>query len=474
MDKYHIKFKKDSPKYIQIVNHLKRLILNKRIADGEKLPAIRTLAKYLEVNNITIVNAYKRLEIEGFAVQKIGSGTFAKGREENIEILREYSNIYRKINSGSLKKYIDFTGETTCAEFFPVKTFKKVLNEVLDRYGSEVFTYQDILGYNGLRNSIRERFWKNKISSDNILIVSGAQQGIDIASKAIININDNILVEKPTYSGALNVFKSRRANIFEVDIKEDGIDIHALKKILKKNKIKCFYLMSYFQNPTGNTYSKEDKMEILNLAEEYDFYIIEDDYLSELIYDDNIKYNSFKSLDMYDRVIYIKSFSKIFLPGIRMGYLISPKIFSDRVQSCKVNTDITTSSLMQRALDLYIKEGYWKTHMEFLNNSYKQRYYYMKKCIEDKLKDKVTFKSPGGGLNFYLKINEDIPINAVELFNKCKYNKVIITPGEIFYNNIHSGEKYFRLGFSSTDIDEIEKGIDIINKVLSQKGEIKL
>ena len=276
MDKYHIKFKEDSPKYIQIVNHLKRLILNKRIADGEKLPAIRALAKHLEVNNVTIVNAYKRLEIEGFAVQKIGSGTFARGREENIELLREYSNIYRKINSGSLKKYIDFTGETTCAEFFPVKTFKKVLNEVLDRYGSEVFTYQDILGYNGLRNSIKERFWKNKISSDNILIVSGAQQGIDIASKAIININDNILVEKPTYSGALNVFKSRRANIFEVDIKEDGIDIHSLKKILKKNKIKCFYLMSYFQNPTGNTYSKEDKMEILNLAEEYDFYIIED------------------------------------------------------------------------------------------------------------------------------------------------------------------------------------------------------
>ncbi|EDS76330.1 aminotransferase, classes I and II [Clostridium botulinum C str. Eklund] len=309
------------------------------------------------------------------------------------------------------------------------------------------------------------------MDSDNILIVSGAQQGIDIASKAIININDNILVEKPTYSGALNVFKSRRANIFEIEINENGIDTHSLKKILKKNKIKCFYLMSYFQNPTGNTYSKEDKMEILNLAEEYDFYIIEDDYLSELIYDDNIKYNSFKSLDIYDRVIYIKSFSKIFLPGIRMGYLIPPKSFSESVQSCKVNTDITTSSLMQRALDLYIKEGYWKNHMKFLNNSYKKRYYYMKKCIETKLDNKVTFKSPGGGLNFYLKINEDIPMNAIELFNKCKYDKVIITPGEIFYNNINSGEKYFRLGFSSTDIDEIEKGIDIINKVLSQKGE---
>ncbi|AEB75712.1 PLP-dependent aminotransferase family protein [Clostridium botulinum] len=471
MDKYYIKFKEDVPKYIQIVNHVKKLIYHREILDGEKLPAIRILSKKLGVNNVTIVTAYNKLEVEGFAIQKIGSGTFAKGREDNKEFLKEYSNIYRKISSGYLKDYIDFTGETTSGKFFPVDTFKEVLNKVLDRDGAESFTYQDSLGYEGLRKSINKNFWKNEIDNENILIVSGAQQGIDIAAKAIININDYVLVEKPTYSGALNVFKSRRANILEVEIEENGLNMKLLRKILKKNKIKCFYIMSYFQNPTGNTYSTEDKLQILNLAEEYNFYIIEDDYLSELIYDENIKYDSFKSLDIYDRVIYIKSFSKIFLPGIRMGYLIPPKVFSESVQNCKVNTDITTSSLMQRALELYINEGYWKRHMAFLNESYKNRYYYMKECIENILSDKVTFKSPGGGLNFYLKISNSIKINAIELFNKCKNNKVIITPGVLFYKSIIDGEKFFRVGFSVTGVEDIKKGINIINKLLVQKGE---
>jgi len=135
---------------------------------------------------------------------------------------------------------------------------------------------------------------------------------------------------------------------------EDGIDVTRFEKILKKNRIKCFYAMSYFQNPTGATYSLEKKLRILELAELYDFYIVEDDYLSELIYDNKL-YKSFKSLDINDRVIYIKSFSKIFLPGIRLGYMISPEKHKEYIQNSKINTDISTSSLMQRALDLHIK-----------------------------------------------------------------------------------------------------------------------
>ncbi|MCY6370475.1 PLP-dependent aminotransferase family protein [Clostridium ganghwense] len=466
MEKYFLGFKDEIPKYLQIAKHIEKLINAKKIREGERLPSIRALAKLLEVNTVTIVNAYKQLQQKGYAVQKIGSGTYAKGKEENRNFLKEYSSIYKKVSGGLVKDYIDFTGETTCSEFFPVDTFKNVLNKVLDRDGADAFTYQNALGYEGLRESIKNHFWEKKIDSENIVIVSGAQQGIDIVSKSLINVNDNIAVEKPTYSGALNVFKGRRANIFEVDMLKDGVDTVSFRKILKKNKINCFYVMSYFQNPTGSTYSIEKKREILNLAEEYDFYILEDDYLSELIFDDNIKYESFKSLDINDRVIYVKSFSKIFLPGIRMGYLIPPYKFSERIQNSKINTDRTTSSLMQRALDMYIKEGYWKSHMKNLSEAYRDRYKFMKKNIKDVLGDKVEFNSPGGGLHFYLKISDKINMNCLELFNKCKKEKVIITPGVLFYKNSIDGEKYFRLGFSQTDIDKIERGIKIIDKLL--------
>jgi DNA-binding transcriptional MocR family regulator len=468
MHKYKIEFNPELPKYIQIAKNIKKLIDENKVDDGEKLPSIRKLSKILMVNEVTIVSAYKKLETEGYAYQKMGSGTYAKRRDTNIKFKKEYSNTLKKISGEDLKKYVDFTGEITSSEFFPVTVFKNILNEVLDRDGAEAFAYKESLGYEGLRNSISSFFWDNKVSSEDILIVSGAQQGIDIVSKSIINIHDNVVVEKPTYSGALTVFKWRRANIFEVDILEDGIDIPQFEAILKKNKIKCFYAMSYFQNPTGATYSLDKKLKILKLAEFYDFYIVEDDYLSELIYD-NKQYKSFKSLDTNDRVIYIKSFSKIFLPGIRLGYMISPEKHKEHIQNSKINTDISTSSLMQRALDLYINKDLWKEHMNYLNIEYKDKYKFMVNCIEQYLGTMVTYYTPGGGIHFYFKLSANLKIDSMELFYNCKSRDVLITPGILFYKNAEEGNNYFRLSFSEIRKSEIEEGIKIISEILSGK-----
>lgn len=468
MYKYHIDFTEDAPKYKQISQHIKKLINNKSIVDGDRLPTIRQYSKYIRVNSVTIVKAYELLENEGYAKKKMGSGTFAKTKEGKRNIIREYSSIYKKLIRGNLKNYIDFTGETSSTEFFPVKTFKEVLNEVLDRDGSEAFIYQDALGYKGLRESINNYFWDNKQDSDNILVVSGAQQGIDIISKAIINVNDSVIIEKPSYNGAINVFKWRKSNIMEVDMEKDGINIEHFEKILKKNRIKCFYMMPYFQNPTGATYSNKKKKRILQLAEIYDFFIIEDDYLSDIVYNDKIKYNSLKSIDKNDRVIYIKSFSKIFLPGIRIGYIIPPRKFSEIVQTLKINTDITTSSLMQRALDVYIQRGLWKKHIELLNLEYKKRYDFMLHKFNDILKDKVELHNPNGGLNFFVKI-KDPEINCIDLFNGCKEKNVLITPGVVYYLNNEDGLMYFKIGFSKANIHHIDEGIDIINNIL-EKG----
>jgi DNA-binding transcriptional MocR family regulator len=470
MEKYLMKLSSEElPKYIQIAKHIKRLIDSNIIEDGEKLPSIRILAKFLQVNNDTIINVYNRLQTEGYATQRIGSGTYAKKREYTKSFKKDYSDVFKKLSLEELKAYIDFTGENACSDFFPVSTFKAVLNEVLDRDGAEALANQEALGYLGLRKSINKYFWNNSIELENILIVSGAQQGIDIISKSLVNVNDNIIVERPTYSGALSVFKGRRANIFEVPLEEDGIDINALRAILKKNKIRVFYLMSYFQNPTGVSYSAKKKKEILELAEEYDFYIIEDDYLSELIYDSNISYESFKSLDINDRVIYIKSFSKIFLPGIRIGYLITPERFKEQIQNSKIDTDISTSSLMQRALQLYIEKGFWKDYINYLNVIYKEKYLFMKEKLEEVLSDTVCFKPPGGGLNFYIKLSENVAADSITLFYKCKEKKLLLTPAVIFYKHYKDGDKYFRLGFSKASNTDIITGLNIIKEIIKSE-----
>jgi len=469
MDKFHIGFSgEEEAKYIIIANKIKSLIDENKIEDGERLPSIRALSVMLEVNTVTVVNAYKKLESEGYAVQKMGSGTFAKIKDISRNIKREYSNGFKRIPKKSLGNYIDFTGETLCTDFFPITSFKGVLNEVLDRDGAEALITQEALGYEGLRDTISSVFWQGKVDNDDILVVSGAQQGIDIISKALINNNDYVMIEKPTYSGALSVFKARRANIMELPICKNGIDVNKFEKILRKNNIRCFYTMSYFQNPSGMSYSLEAKKRILELAEIYDFFIIEDDYLSELIFDKAIQYKSFKSLDRNDRVIYIKSFSKIFLPGIRLGYLIAPAKYKEAIENSKYNTDISTSSLMQRALELYINKGLWKEYINSLIEIYKKRFEYMEACIQEKLGDKIEYISPGGGLHFYLKIKDSYSIDSVQLYRRAKAKKVLIAPGMLFYKNPMDGKKFFRVGFSKTDDSQIEKGIEILSDIISE------
>lgn len=464
-DIFNVVFKEEIPKYIQISNHIKELIEGKKIGDGEKLPTIREYTEFLRVNKVTIINAYNKLQNEGFAYQKVGSGTYAKRKEVHYSFSKEYSRVFKKLSLGNVKEAIDFAGETNGEIIFPIDEFKKIINKVLDRDGAEALISQNSLGYHKLISTINKIFWNEAIEEDDILIVSGAQQGIDIASKAILNINDNVIVEKPTYGGALSVFKWRRANIFEVEMENDGVNLEEFEEVLKKNKIRCFYTMSYFQNPTGVSYSTEKKKKIIELAEKYNFYIIEDDYLSELIYDDSVDYIPFKWLDRSDRVIYIKSFSKIFLPGIRIGYIVTPRIFRESMQNSKFNTDIATSSLMQRALEMYIENGSWKDNILYLNEEYKKRYSLMTKLIDEELKGMVTYNKPGGGLTFYLKL-EDEKINSRELFLRLSRKNVYITPGVLFFRNMKDGDRTFRIGFSQTDEEKIKTGLKIIREEL--------
>lgn len=468
MDNYKdFKFKNDeTPKYVQVANFIKTLIDKRKIKEGDKLPTIRELSKKLQVNNVTIVSAYNKLKAEGYAYQKVGSGSYAKRKEVVSNFRREYSNVLKKITTEQSLDIVDFTGETSKEVLFPIEDLKDIINQVLERDGANALLSDNRNGYNKLIDTINKVFWNNKLKSEDIIIVSGAQQGIDIASKGILNINDNIIVEKPTYAGALSVFKWRRVNIFEVPIEDDGVNLDKFEKILQKNEIRCFFTMSYFQNPTGMSYSIEKKKRILELAKIYDFYIIEDDYLSELIYENSLEYVPFKWLDKNDRVIYIKSFSKIFLPGIRLGYLVTPYIFRETLQNSKHNTDITTSSLMQRALELYISNNKWRENIKNLNIEYIKRYMYLKRILDTEFKDILEYIDPKGGLSFYLTLKEGFTINTKALFRILKEKNVYITPGALFFTVKDEGQYSFKIAFYQTDIKKIESGMKIIKQEL--------
>ena len=301
MDEYNLNIEKNSPKYLQIYNHIKDNIKNGKMKDNEKLPPIRTMSKLLGVNNTTIVKAYELLEKEGYVYKIVGSGTFVT---DSISV-----NIDEKDND--MDGIIRFDNGNPSINMFPINDFKKSINIALDKEGYSIFEYDDGLGFIKLREKFVDYLKKINIhtSKDNIQIISGAQQGIDIVCKGIINYSDLVFVEEPTYRGALEVFKNRGAKIISIPMLDDGIDIGILKLKLEKIRPKILYTMPNYQNPTGISYSDYKKKKLIELAEKYDFYILEDDFMSDLKFNSNEHY-PLRSYDCKRRVIYIKSFSK--------------------------------------------------------------------------------------------------------------------------------------------------------------------
>ena len=459
-----------TPLYLQVTEQIKKLIEEDKIEE-DKLPSIRQLAKNLGVNNVTIVNAYKQLEQDGYVYSIKGSGTYIKRipNPDDFSYLEEGD--MELMVSGILPispDSINFASVSPRPDVFPIEEFKQSLTQVLDRDGAHAFLYPEITGYEPLRESISRFLLENshiKVSKDQILITSGGQQALDIISKTLINQGDCILVENPTYSGAISAFESRGAKIIGIPMLEDGIDINLLKTYIRRYNPKFLYIMTNFQSPTTYSYSNSKKEELLSLAYEYGFYIIEDDFLTDLSFNEMIDL-PLKSKDRYDNVIFIKSFSKIFMPGVRIGFITLPnKLFKDIIKA-KHTTDISSSGFLQRAFDEYLRKGYWKNHIQRVREVYKETYDYFITELNRLREYGIEFNAPNGGLSIWIKLPEDI--DGVELYKECIQYNLSIVPGKVFFtdNNLYSN--YIRLSFGTVDKKEIRSGLYILENILSK------
>lgn len=462
--------KLNTPLYIQLANNIKSLI-EKSNLEVEKLPSIRSLSKQLEINNVTVVNAYKLLEQEGYIYSVKGSGTYIRKftYTEKLPFLEEGD--MELMLSGILpisKESINFASISPTADLFPIEEFKQALVEVLDRDGGLAFLYPEITGYQPLRQSICKFLmdnYKTYVNEDQILITSGGQQGLDIISKTLINPGDCILVENPTYSGAIAVFKSRGAKIIGIPMESDGIDTGLLESYIKRYNPKFIYIMTNYQSPTTYSYSEKKKDKLLQLSREYDFYIIEDDFLTDLSFDPVTK-TTLKSMDSIDKVIFIKSFSKIFMPGVRIGFITLPNILFRNIIKAKHTTDISSSGFLQRAFDLYLRKGYWKSHIEKTKKVYEERYLIMLNELKRLEPLGIEYLPPNGGLSIWLKLPQNI--DALELYKEATNHNLAIVPGKVFYIDETIYSNYIRLSFGSVSNEEIKTGIRILQNILNK------
>lgn len=450
--------KSELPLYQQLAEGLCRMIEQGILPANSKLPPIRRMASKLHVNAVTVVAAYKYLEQKRVVYSLVGSGTYvAPLLIEQIEkpiVLNQAKTFVKQICTEGAVNFVD---TSMPQHLFPVDEFKDAFYTVLEREKGNAFGYLNSMGYLPLRQIICQYLQEYSVhaSADNIQIISGAQQGIDIISKALVNYGDVIFTEKPTFYGACGAFLSRGGNVITVSMEYDGINMIELENLLKVYHPRFLYIMAYFQTPTGISYSMEKKRKLLELAEKYHFYIIEDDNLYDFYYGGE-KIVPLKALDYKNKVIYIKSFSKILMPGLRMGFMLLPKKLLESVQSAKYTTDISTSGFLQKGVEYYLRKYGWQYHSAIMRKYGGEQYRMAVSAVKKHLKGKVDFLLPNGGISLWLNLPTNI--NAEELCKMLMVQNVIVSPSSQYYVG-KTEQQSIRICFSNVKQREMEEGM---------------
>jgi GntR family transcriptional regulator/MocR family aminotransferase len=263
-------------------------------------------------------------------------------------------------------------------------------------------------------------------------------------------------VEKPTYGGALSLFKSLGVNIIGVPVDENGMQVERLENVLRTHHPKMIYTIPNFQNPTGACMSGQRRRQLISLADQYNIPIIEDDFVGDLRYEGHSK-PALKALDPGGRVVYISTFSKMLMPGLRMGYIVTEGPLFTRLVVWKVVNDLATSNLLQRALEAYVTVGRYQAHLRRATQMYGKRCEAMIKAIHKHFPVDVRFTRPQGGLFIWLSLPE--PLSARELLPLACKKGVGFTVGNQFFPDTQDGEHSLRLNFVAQTPERIEEGI---------------
>lgn len=458
---------REVPLYQQLAEGITALITDGILPANSKLPPIRKMAQHFGVNSVTIVNTYKYLEQKQMVYSRVGSGTFVSPLPvEHIPEPVASRNIRSFGSEISVEHAINFSSTSLPHEMFPVDAFKKAFDEVLDREKGGAFSYMDGMGYVPLREQLCRYLesYDIKTAVENVQVISGAQQGIDIISKAMLRYGDVVFVEKPTFYGAAGAFLSRGAKLVEVPLESDGMNMTILEDFLKLYQPKFIYMMAYFQTPTGISYSMEKKRRLLELAEKYDTYIIEEDNFCDFHYGKE-PIVPLKALDYKNRVVYIKSFSKILMPGLRIGLTVLPKKIHQAVMEAKYTTDISTSGFIQRAMEYYLRENGWEQHAAAMQRYGGGKYRKTLSAARKYLSGVAKYGHPNGGVSLWVELPEGIGAEA--FCSRMLEKNVILTPGSQ-YDLSGEEDSHVRLSFGNLSDDQIEVGLKRMGDTLRE------
>lgn len=352
---------------------------------------------------------------------------------------------------------------------FPAKEIAEISARVLAENPISVLQYSVTEGYTPLRNHLKEYMKKNHDTgneNDDILITTGAQQIMDLCSKALVNEGEVVICEAPSFIGSLNTFRSYNAKLVGVTVESDGMNMEELEEKLKQNpNAKLIYTIPNFQNPSGVTMSLAKRKKLYTLAKQYGVLILEDNPYGDLRYSGEYL-PTIKSMDTDGIVIYAGSFSKVISPGMRVAYTIAPKPIFQKLVVCKQGNDVHTNIWSQVVCDEFITKYDFNAHLDKLRAIYTKKASFCMELLDRYCAPAITYNRIDGGLFIWCDLPQDVDMPA--FCKEAVLNKVCVVPGNAFLTDETEECHSFRINFSTPTDEQLEKGIKILGDLANK------
>ncbi|CAG7642752.1 Histidinol-phosphate aminotransferase [Paenibacillus solanacearum] len=441
-------------KYNRIIDAFRGDIESGVIRPGAKLPSIRELTVRFGCSKNTAIRAYEGLEKEHLVYSVPKSGYYA--------VVRPASSRTAGAGEG-----IDFSSAAPDPAVMPYADFQHCMNRAIELYKDRLFTYSDPQGFASLRQALQRHLADKQVfaAPEQISVVSGSQQALHLlAGMPFPNGKQAVLVEQPTYPGMLRSLELLGVTAIGIARTGQGIDLEELERHFRSNPIKFFYTVPRFHNPLGTSYSPEVKERIARLAAAYDVYIVEDDYIADL--EAGRRADPIYAYSDSGHVVYVKSFSKVMLPGLRLAAAVLPRALIETFRLFKASADSSTAALSQGALELYLNCGMYGRHADHMQERYRSRMEALRSACKQHLPEEARIHVPEAGLFCRLLLPDGLP--ASDIGALLKQQGILTAPTDRCFLPAFAKDNGLRLSIIRTNEAQIEEGIGRIGQMLRE------
>jgi len=443
-------------KYKQIYQQIRTLIEQGNLKTNDTLPSIRRLADTLQVSRNTTLTAYEQLVAEGYIRGEGRKGYFVNEFEQVFLHEEPGPSIPNKKQiTGNIT--IDFRAGAVDQQYFPLKIWRQMANQIL--HGEECYTYGDPFGEPRLKEQLVGYLLQARgvhVDAENIFIGSSTQQLLIYLGFLLKEDFDNIILEDPGYNGAREAFKLHNFKIESLPVLENGAQLHHLAHL----HARLIYITPSHHFPYGVSMSIQQRQALIQWAKQVDGYILEDDYDSEFRYTQQ-PFPALASIDK-SRVIYIGTFSKSFLPAVRLSYIVLPKTFVSKYKERFQYFEHNASSLHQLTMAAFMEKGEWTRHIKRMRITYKLKINRLVQELQQQFGDKITVLGAQSGLYILVKVH--MQLSEQQLIENAAQYGVKVYPTSPFFLRQTSTEPIIQLGFSKLQLDEIVSGVQLLKK----------